>query len=100
MLAETDPRAFLGRFPKGAILDEIQRAPSLFNYLQEILNNTKEDGLFILTGSNNILLQENVSQTLAGRLGILDLLPFSHREISSAIRYLLAKQTNYKRLLF
>lgn len=82
-LAIEDPRAFLDRFPKGAILDEVQRAPLLLNYLQEILDNTDEDGLFILTGSNNILLRESISQTLAGRVGVLDLLPLSYREIHS-----------------
>ncbi|MEX0812663.1 MAG: ATP-binding protein [Chitinophagales bacterium] len=81
-LATEDPKAFLNRFPQGAILDEVQRAPLLFNYLQEILDNSNDDGLFILTGSNNILLQENVTQSLAGRIGILDLLPLSYREIS------------------
>lgn len=86
MLADSDPRAFLGRFPEGAILDEIQRVPKLFNYLQEILDNSKKDGLFILTGSNNILLQDSVSQTLAGRMGILDLLPLSYRELSAEYR--------------
>lgn len=82
LLAETDPRAFLNRWKDGAILDEIQRVPVLFNYLQEILDNTEKDGLFILTGSNNILLQENITQTLAGRLGILDLWPLSYNEIA------------------
>ena len=82
LLAETDARAFLNRFPDGAILDEVQRVPSLFSYLQEILDKTHKDGLFILTGSNNILLQESISQTLAGRLGILDLYPLSFREIA------------------
>jgi uncharacterized protein len=84
LLAERDPRAFLGRFPHGAILDEVQRAPSILNYLQEILDNTEKDGLFILTGSNNILLQENISQTLAGRVGVLDLLPLSFKELKQA----------------
>ncbi len=83
LLAETDSRAFFNRFPNGAILDEVQRAPILLSYLQEILDRTQQDGLFILTGSNNILLQENISQTLAGRLGILDLYPLSYREILS-----------------
>lgn len=81
MLAETDPRAFLARFPKGAILDEAQRAPSLFSYLQQTLDETKKEGLFILTGSNNFLLQQSVSQTLAGRIGYIDLLPLSYTEI-------------------
>jgi predicted AAA+ superfamily ATPase len=85
-LALSDPKAFLNRFPNGAILDEVQRAPELLNYLQEILDNTTEDGLFILTGSNNLLLQENVSQTLAGRIGVLDLYPLSYRELQSQER--------------
>lgn len=81
LLATNDPRAFLNRFQNGAILDEIQRVPLLLNYLQEILDNTDEDGLFILTGSNNILLEEYITQSLAGRVGILDLLPLSYNEI-------------------
>jgi len=76
-----DPRGFLAGYPQGAILDEIQRAPDLFSYLQEILDNTKQKGLFILTGSNNFLLQENISQTLAGRIATLQLLPFSLEEL-------------------
>ena len=62
-------------------MDEIQRVPQLFSYLQEILDNTTEKGLFILTGSNNFLLQENISQSLAGRVGYLTLLPLSYAEI-------------------
>jgi predicted AAA+ superfamily ATPase len=80
-LAETDPRGFLGRFPKGAILDEAQRVPTLFSYLQQVLDETNQEGLFILTGSNNFLLQQSVSQTLAGRIGYIDLLPLSFAEI-------------------
>ncbi len=80
-LAESDPRAFLNRFPKGAILDEVQRVPLLFNYLQEIIDNSNDDGLFILTGSNNLLLQSNISQSLAGRVGIIDLLPLTVKEV-------------------
>lgn len=95
LLAESDARAFLNRFPKGAILDEIQRVPSLLSYLQEILDNTTEDGLFILTGSNNILLQDNVSQTLAGRLGVLELYPLCYKEIAS-----IGKQTDLGDLIF
>ncbi len=80
-LADNDPRAFLARFKNGAIIDEAQRVPALFSYLQKILDNTKKDGLFILTGSNNFLLQESISQTLAGRIGYMDLLPFCYREL-------------------
>lgn len=76
-----DPRGFLQTMPKGAILDEVQRVPQLFSYLQEILDNSSEKGLFILTGSNNFLLQENISQTLAGRVAYLNLLPFTANEL-------------------
>ncbi len=76
-----DPRGFLEQFPGGAVLDEIQRSPALFSYLQEILDNTKTPGQFILTGSNNFLLNEQISQTLAGRVGYLHLLPFCFDEM-------------------
>ena len=81
ILATNDPRAFLNRFKKGAIIDEAQRVPELFNYLQGILDKSNEDGLFILTGSNNFLLQQSISQTLAGRIGYIDLLPLCLLEI-------------------
>lgn len=70
-----DPRGFLSNYPNGAILDEIQRAPELFSYLQQILDEHDGNGFFILTGSNNFLLQQNISQSLAGRVGYLFLLP-------------------------
>ena len=79
-----DPRGFLHSYPQGAILDEVQRVPELFSYLQEILDTTKAKGLFILTGSNNFLLQQNISQTLAGRIGYLQLMPFSIFELKKA----------------
>lgn len=82
-LATSDPKAFLGRFPKGAVLDEAQRAPQLFSYLQSILDKEQKDGLFILTGSNNFLLQQGITQTLAGRIGYLDLLPLTVSEIQT-----------------
>lgn len=76
-----DPRGFLASYPKGAILDEVQRTPELFSYLQEILDNSKVKGMFILSGSNNFLLQQTISQTLAGRVGYINLLPFSIEEL-------------------
>lgn len=85
LFASEDPRGFLSSYPQGAILDEIQRVPQLFSYLQEILDNSSENGLFILTGSNNFLLQENISQSLAGRIGYLELLPLSVAEIGNLI---------------
>lgn len=81
--ATEDPRGFLASIQNGAILDEIQRVPHLFSYLQEILDNSKEKGLFILTGSNNFLLQENISQSLASRVAYLNLQPFTANELKS-----------------
>lgn len=82
LFADSDPRGFLSRFPNGAIIDEAQRVPALFSYLQQILDETKRKGLFILTGSNNFLLQQSVTQSLAGRIGYIDLLPLSFNEIN------------------
>lgn len=79
--AMEDPRGFLEKYSEGAVLDEVQRAPELFSYLQEILDNSSDPGRFILTGSNNFLLQQNISQTLAGRVAFLHLLPFSVTEL-------------------
>jgi len=81
--SKADPRGFLSQYSNGAILDEVQKAPHLFSYLQQILDETKKRGLFILSGSNNFLLQENISQTLAGRIGYLQLLPLSLTEIAN-----------------
>lgn len=78
--ANDDPRGFLNTY-NDAILDEIQQAPHLFSYLQEILDNNPAKGQFILTGSNNFLLQQNISQSLAGRVGYLELLPLSVEEL-------------------
>lgn len=86
LAAESDLRGFLSQFKEGAILDEVQRIPDVFRYLQEILDNNSTRGQFILTGSNNFLLQEQVSQSLAGRAGYLTLLPFSYEELAKARR--------------
>jgi predicted AAA+ superfamily ATPase len=86
LIADQDSRSFLNQFPKGAIIDEAQRVPKLFSYLQQVLDTTRKDGLFILTGSNNFLLQESISQTLAGRIGYMDLFPFCYSEVVSASR--------------
>jgi len=79
--ADLDPRHFLARFPEGCILDEVQRVPSLFSYLQENLDAHTEAGRFILTGSQQFGMMEKISQTLAGRIGMLTLLPFSLSEL-------------------
>ncbi len=78
-----DPRGFLAVFPNGVILDEIQRTPNLLSYMQQIVDEKKQNGFFILTGSDNFSLQQITSQSLAGRIALLTLLPFSMKEIKS-----------------
>ena len=80
--ATEDPQGFLNGYPNGAILDEIQRVPELFSYLQQILDNSPQKGMFILTGSNNLLLQQAITQSLSGRVGYFTLLPFSLTELN------------------
>lgn len=82
--ASTDPRGFLSQYPEGAIFDEIQQVPELFSYMQQVVDESKKTGLFILTGSNNFLLQEQITQSLAGRVAYLQLLPFSLTELLDA----------------
>jgi len=80
--AHTDPRSFLEEtLKKGAILDEIQRAPDLLSYIQTIVDSKKKEGLFILTGSQNFELLHSIGQSLAGRTALATLLPFSYGEI-------------------
>lgn len=82
--AVTDPRAFLAGYPQGVIIDEAQRAPDLFSYIQTEADRRGKEGQFVLTGSQNILLQQNISQSLAGRVALLRLLPFSIQELKSS----------------
>jgi len=82
LYALEDPRGFLSNYPNGAVFDEVQRVPEIFSYLQQILDESSANGLFIITGSNNFLLQENISQSLAGRVGYLKLLPLTLNEIN------------------
>jgi predicted AAA+ superfamily ATPase len=79
--ATEDPRAFLGRYPRGAVLDELQRVPELTSYLQPLIDEDPRPGRWILTGSQNFALLQSTSQSLAGRTAILHLLPLSHDEV-------------------
>ena len=81
--AQLDPRAFLAKFPDGAILDEIQRLPALLSYIQGIVDDSPKKGLFILTGSHQYQLHESISQSLAGRTAIIKLLPLAFNELPS-----------------
>lgn len=78
---EYDPRGFLEGIKDSAIFDEVQKVPKLLSYLQEVLDNKKNKRTFILTGSNNLKLSHNVSQTLAGRTRILNVLPLQRSEL-------------------
>lgn len=80
--AINDPRGFLNQFQNNVILDEVQRTPQIFSYIQGIVDQNDKNGQFILTGSQNFLLMEKITQSLAGRCAILNLLPFSKAELT------------------
>jgi hypothetical protein len=79
--ALADPRGFLNGLPEGGVLDEVQRAPELLSYIQIDVDARRQRGRWILTGSQNLLLLSGVSQSLAGRAALLELLPFSVAEL-------------------
>jgi predicted AAA+ superfamily ATPase len=79
--AGSDPKRFLARFPEGAILDEVQRCPQLLSWLQGIVDERQVMGQFILTGSAQFDLIAGMSQSLAGRIGRVELLPMSVPEM-------------------
>ncbi len=81
--ATEDPRGFFNRFNNHVILDEVQRVPDLFSYLQAHVDNRKENGQFILTGSQHFLMMESITQSLAGRIGLFNLYPLSYEELKS-----------------
>jgi len=84
--AERDPRGFLQRFPEGAVLDEVQRCPALLSWWQGWVDERQRMGDFVLIGSQQFALTSGMSQTLAGRVGRVELLPFSSGELSAANR--------------
>ena len=79
-LALEDPQAFIKQYNGQTIIDEIQYAPELLSYIQEKVDDSKMPGHFIITGSQNLLMLEKVTQSLAGRTAILKLLPLSFGE--------------------
>lgn len=79
--AKGDPRGFLSSYSDRTIIDEAQKVPELFSYLQEYVDRQNKEGMYLLAGSHNFLLMESISQSLAGRTAILKLLPFSHCEM-------------------
>jgi len=92
--AQNDPKGFLGIYDKYVIIDEVQNAPELFSYIQEIVDDSNLCGHYILSGSQNFLLLEKITQTLAGRVYLMELLPLCHTEISQI------KETTVEQELF
>ncbi len=96
--AITDPRGFLALYPPPVIFDEIQYAPDLLPYIKELIDaDRNRPGQFILTGSQNLLLMQQVTESLAGRSAIMKLLPMSQREIQRAPFRLLVWETEIPR---
>jgi predicted AAA+ superfamily ATPase len=84
LFAEEDPRGFLASAGNKIILDEVQQVPQLFSYLQEVLDNRTKNGQVILSGSQSFLLNDRISQSLAGRVAGIKLLPLSYQELKTA----------------
>lgn len=83
--AMEEPETFLHGHSDGMIIDEVQKVPQLFSYLQVISDERNKPGQFVLTGSHNILLNEKISQSLAGRVALTTLLPLSLKEIDKDV---------------
>lgn len=81
---ENDPGGFLKDNPGKMIIDEVQKYPDLLSYIQVRVDDSNKMGQFVITGSENLLLSEKVSQSLAGRVSIFNLLPFSIGELKKA----------------
>ena len=84
MAFEHDPRGFLSMHKAPCIFDEVQNTPKLVSYLQSIVDREDRPGMYILTGSRQMELQETITQSLAGRSGMVDLLPLSQQELGRA----------------
>ena len=78
--AQQDTRGFLEKYKAGAVIDEVQLVPEIFSYLQQIIDESEQCGLFILTGSQQFGMMSGITQSLAGRAAIVQLLPFSYNE--------------------
>jgi len=81
--AEEDPMGFVGDLPSRTILDEVQRVPTLFTALKSAIDGDRSPGRFLLTGSANVLLVPTLADSLAGRMDIIRLFPFSQRELNN-----------------
>jgi len=82
--AQQDPKAFLAQFPDGAVLDEIQNVPALLSWIQVLTDADPRKGRFVLTGSHQLQVSAQITQSLAGRTAVLELLPLSLSELAAA----------------
>lgn len=82
--AQQDPKAFLAQFPDGVVLDEIQNVPSLLSWIQVLIDADPRKGRFVLTGSHQLQVSAQVTQSLAGRTAVIELLPLSLSELAKA----------------
>ncbi|MEM1325346.1 MAG: ATP-binding protein [Bacteroidota bacterium] len=82
--AQNDPNGFLDRYDNRTIFDEAQRVPELFSYLQTKVDLSEQKGQYILSGSQNFLLLQSINQSLAGRVGLLRLMPLTYTELKAA----------------
>ena len=80
--ASADPLGFLGDLRQGAVIDEVQRVPELLSWLQDLVDQDPLPGRFVLSGSQQFGVRRGLSQSLAGRVGLLELFPFSSHELA------------------
>ena len=81
LLAKQDPKLFFMRFKPPVLIDEVQKAPELFPYIKLMCDASDEKGLFWLTGSEQYSMMANITESLAGRIGIMTLHPLSYQEL-------------------
>lgn len=94
-----DPQAFLAQFPDGAVLDEIQNAPALLSWIQVLTDADPRKGRFVLTGSHQLQVNAQVTQSLAGRTAVVELLPLSLSELVAAGKWSAASAEDVNRMM-
>jgi predicted AAA+ superfamily ATPase len=97
--AQQDPKAFLAQFPDGAVLDEIQNVPELLSWIQVLTDADPRKGRFVLTGSHQLQVSAQVTQSLAGRTAVIELLPLSVSELTAGLVLSLATPDDVNRLI-
>jgi predicted AAA+ superfamily ATPase len=95
-----DPRGFLAAHADGVILDEVQRVPELLSYLQTAVDADRRPGRYVVTGSQTLLLSAAVSQSLAGRVGRVDLLPLQYAEAAPVLSHIKADNKTGKLIAY